>query len=115
MSPEAHDAVVAFTSHLPQMASTALASLLLDQLPASSSWRVAGGGLRDTTRLAASAYELWRDICLTNADNIDRALSAYIGKLENIRRNLRDHSLEEEFRRGGEFFSRLQKISQDFS
>ncbi len=113
MSPEIHDQIVAFTSHLPQLASTALASLLLEH--SSNSWRVSGGGLRDTTRLARSAYQLWRDICLTNTENIDRALAAYIGKLDHLRRILRQRDLQGEFERGAEFAARLEKIFQDSS
>jgi prephenate dehydrogenase len=113
MTPEAHDELVAFTSHLPQMASTALASILLEQMKSADSWKVAGGGLRDTTRLAGSAYELWRDICMTNHNNIERALSAYILKLEHLRDNLRSRALAEEFQRGAEFLSEFQKKNEN--
>lgn len=110
MSPETHDQVVAWTSHLPQMAATALGSILLDQLPSPSSWTVSGPGLRDATRLARSPYDLWRDICHTNAGNIDRALAAYIAQLEYLRQNLREAPLREEFSKAGEFSSRLQRF-----
>ena len=110
MRPEDHDQIVAFTSHLPQMASTALASVLLEEMRSEESWRVAGGGLRDTTRLARSAYEVWRDICLTNTGNIDRALAAFIRKLEQLRENLRLDALQQEFERGAQFTERFQKF-----
>ncbi len=100
---------MAFTSHLPQMASTALAALLLERLPSPDAWKVSGGGLRDSTRLARSAYELWRDICLTNSENIDRALSFYIQELEHLRENLREPALKEEFERGAAFVAEFQK------
>ncbi len=96
LSPEDHDRIVAFTSHLPQLASTALASLVSEAV-GPEDCQIAGGGLRDMTRLARSAYDLWRDICLTNTANIDRALSLYIQKLEHLRQNLRDRQLETEF------------------
>ncbi len=99
LSPEDHDRIVAFTSHLPQMASTALASLVLETV-GPEDCQIAGGGLRDMTRLARSAYDLWRDICLTNTANLDRALSLYIQKLEHLRQNLRDRQLETEFEQG---------------
>jgi prephenate dehydrogenase len=99
LSPEDHDRIVAFTSHLPQLASTALASLVLETVGPQDR-QIAGGGLRDMTRLARSAYDLWRDICLTNATNIDRALSLYIQKLEHLRQNLRERQLETEFEQG---------------
>ncbi len=108
MNPEAHDRLVAFSSHLPQLASTALASVVGEQAAGSPGWRVSGGGLRDMTRLALSAYDLWRDIVLTNSPNIERALSAYIQKLEHVRENLRSRALEEEFRRGAELAGRVR-------
>ncbi len=115
MRPEVHDRVVALTSHLPQLASTALAAVLAEQVSGPDCQRVAGGGLRDMTRLAASAYQLWRDICRTNADNIDRALSDYIAKLEILRRSLREPSLETEFRKSEEFLKKMQRAPEDSS
>ena len=111
ITPEAHDRLVAWTSHLPQLLATALASSLADfseQLAADSGDdlllsdpRASGGrGLRDMTRLAASPYDMWRDIALTNTANIEQALSSMEQKLAHIRENLRTRGLEEEFRRG---------------
>ena len=113
MDPAEHDRLVAFTSHLPQMVSTALASLVLQEMRSPDSWKVAGGGLRDTTRLARSAYDLWRDICMTNTCNIEQALTWYIQKLEHLRENLRDRALEEEFKRGARFATELQKKNEN--
>ena len=46
------------------------------------------------TRLALSSYDLWRDIVATNSDHIERALAAYIQKLEHVRENLRTRQLQ---------------------
>ena len=100
LSPENHDRIVAITSHLPQLASTALASVVLEHTDGPEERQISGGGLRDMTRLAGSASDLWRDICLTNTANIDRALSVYIRKLEYLRQNLREPELEREFQQG---------------
>jgi prephenate dehydrogenase len=78
MDPEVHDQILARSSHLPQIVASALAASLNDA-------RVAGklaaeygaGGLRDTTRLAASSSEMWRDICLTNGPAILDALKMF--------------------------------------
>jgi len=78
MDPDTHDRILARSSHLPQIVASALAASLKDE-------RVAGklaaeygaGGLRDTTRLAASSAEIWRDICLTNRDAIVEALRTF--------------------------------------
>jgi prephenate dehydrogenase len=103
-----HDALVALTSHLAQLASTALASTVLESITETRDLRVAGPGLVDMTRLALSAYDLWRDILATNAEPIDRALETYIQKLEHIRENLRTRQLQEEFARAAELASRLR-------
>lgn len=105
---EAHDAIVALTSHLPQLASTALAAVLGDRLLEGQA-AISGSGLKDMTRLALGAYELWRDILATNADRIDGALAAYIQELEHIRENLRSRELQEEFARAGGFAQRLRR------
>jgi prephenate dehydrogenase len=80
-----HDRVVALTSHVPQIASTALAATLAERLPRGAGLEVAGPGLVDMTRLALSSYDLWRDILATNPDHIERALGFYIQKLEHLR------------------------------
>jgi prephenate dehydrogenase len=49
------------------------------------------------TRLADSPYSVWRDICLTNLENIQHALEALIEKLEFIKQHLSDQELEVEF------------------
>jgi prephenate dehydrogenase len=49
---------------------------------------LAGAGLTDTTRLAASPPEIWRDICSTNADAIGPALDALIDVLQRLRSDL---------------------------
>jgi prephenate dehydrogenase len=61
------------------------------------------------TRLALSSYDLWRDILATNAEQIDRALSRYVQKMEYIRDNLRTRQLQNEFARGADLAARLRK------
>ncbi len=108
MDAELHDEVVAWTSHLPQLVATALASTVLEKV-AEDNLHLAAGGLRDTTRLAESPYSVWRDICLTNTDNIEQALDAIIQKLEHLRENLRTRALEQEFEAGQRLRERLKK------
>jgi prephenate dehydrogenase len=104
-----HDRVVAFTSHLAQLASTALGSTVAENLAHESHLRVAGPGLADMTRLALSSYELWRDILATNSEHIDRALARYIQELEHIRENLRTRQLQDEFNRGAELAAKVRR------
>ncbi|HVN90440.1 MAG TPA: prephenate dehydrogenase/arogenate dehydrogenase family protein [Candidatus Binataceae bacterium] len=78
MAPEVHDALLARSSHLPQIASSALAAALADEM-VDGRWAASfgAGGLRDTTRIAASSPEMWRDICLTNREAITAALKLF--------------------------------------
>lgn len=85
LDPDHHDRVVAFTSHLPQLVSTALAATLAAQKQLDALEQVAGPGLRDTTRLALSSFDIWRDILATNREPIRQALAAYLENLETLR------------------------------
>ncbi|WP_414686229.1 prephenate dehydrogenase [Microbacterium sp. LMI12-1-1.1] len=65
MSPEDHDRAVALVSHVPQLVASLLAGRFVDA--PDGSLRLAGQGVRDTTRIAASAPELWVQILGANA------------------------------------------------
>ncbi|MFB3830032.1 MAG: prephenate dehydrogenase [Bryobacteraceae bacterium] len=107
LAPEEHDRVVALTSHLAQLASTALATTVAEAVP--DRVDVAGPGLVDSTRLALSPYELWRDILATNSAEIDRALAAYIARLEHLRANLRTREMQREFETAAALAARLRR------
>ncbi len=82
VSPDQHDEIVAHISHLPQVLASALCALLARKNPA---WRNhAGGGLRDTTRIAASDPQLWRTILEQNRDELLRALQQYQDELHSL-------------------------------
>jgi prephenate dehydrogenase len=84
MPPEAHDRLVAFLSHLPQLTASALLHVVGSHAGAEG-LALAGAGLRDTTRLASSPACIWRDIVRTNRAEIVAALDALIGVLEQLR------------------------------
>ena len=109
MGPDQHDLIVSFTSHLPQLASTALAATVGENLESPDYLEIAGPGLADTTRLARSSYDIWRDILATNTDSIDRALAAYIATLEHMRENLRTRQMQEQFEAAAALASRLRR------
>jgi prephenate dehydrogenase len=78
LNPAEHDRAVAFTSHLPQLLSTALAACLHD---AEKTTELAGPGLVDMTRLASSPYGIWKDILSTNEPSIRIALESFLSYL----------------------------------
>jgi cyclohexadieny/prephenate dehydrogenase len=78
--PDAHDEIVAHISHLPQVIASSLCAFLATKNPA---WRnYSGGGLRDTTRIAASDPQIWRAILEQNRDEVLRALRKYQDELQ---------------------------------
>jgi len=80
VSPEQHDEIVAHISHLPQVLASSLCAFLAGADP---SWRLyAGGGLRDTTRIAGSDPQLWKTILEQNRDEVLKALQGLRGELE---------------------------------
>lgn len=113
VSAEQHDRILARTSHLPQLIATALASQLQDELSPKNAAALAGRALRDMTRIADSPYEIWRDIAITNADEIERALLAFEQKLAHLRENLRTRELRGEFERAAHFRSSLRESKPD--
>ena len=111
LDAETHDRAAAIVSHLPQLLAVALAEVVRDQtdetgLPVT----LAGRGLRDALRLAGSPYSVWRDIILTNSDNLDRALGQLIQSLEQLRGDLRTRALEEKFAAAGELYKILRDM-----
>ena len=108
LAPEQHDRLVALSSHLPQLASTALAATIAAAPASAEVASVAGPGLLDSTRLALSPFEIWSDIVATNREAIDEALAAYIRQLEQIRVRLGSESLGEPFAAAGRFAGKLR-------
>jgi prephenate dehydrogenase len=105
-----HDLAVAYLSHVPQLLSSGLASLVgEDSTGRSLPLELAGAGFRDLTRLAESPYGLWRDICLTNIENIRAGLTTLIEKLESIKSHLSDRDLEQIFLQARELRERLRE------
>ena len=108
---DTHDWAVGIVSHLPQLAAVALAGVVSDEtdetgLPLS----LAGSGLRDALRLAGSPYGVWRDVCLTNRDNLVRSLDRYIQALEHLRSTLASRDLEPQFAAANQVYKSLREL-----
>ena len=107
---ETHDWAVGIVSHLPQLLAVALARVVQDEtdetgLPVTLS----GPGLQDMLRLAGSPYGLWRDIALTNTENIARGLDRLGQAVEYLRGRLTSKDLEQEFLVANELHRNLKK------
>ncbi len=131
LDPDLHDAVAAHVSHLPQLISTALASFVSGREGVvEHCLKIAGGGFRDMTRIAASSYSIWEPILRTNRKSVSESLEAYITHLSALGNALhppaKSHDNEEKttvaipdpaefFQRGGELRKNLSTLKKGFS
>jgi prephenate dehydrogenase len=107
MDAARHDELCAWVSHLPQMLSTALAALLEDRFGDAPEIAAIGGrALKETTRLGASPYSMWRDVALTNTGPVADTLLALEQRLQHVRENLRTPELRDEFALANRFRQR---------
>ncbi len=109
VDPERHDEIVANISHLPHVLASLLCSRLLSLDPG---WRnFAGGGLRDTTRIAGGDPRLWREILRQNHEEILRAVRGFQDELEAFQTALANHDyfqVANFLERGKEYRDRLR-------
>jgi prephenate dehydrogenase len=97
LSPHEHDRLLAFISHLPQLTVSALMHVV-GETAREDGLNLSGRGLQDTTRLASSPADIWKEVCATNADEIGSALDALISVLRQLRADLQTgKSIEEVF------------------
>ncbi|KQR20929.1 prephenate dehydrogenase [Microbacterium sp. Leaf151] len=112
MTPEEHDESVALMSHVPQLVASLLAGRFVET--PDGSLRLAGQGVRDTTRIAASAPELWVQILGANAAPVVEVLDQLAADLGDVADALRDpeapgarRAIADTIRRGNEGVERL--------
>jgi prephenate dehydrogenase len=107
---ETHDWAAGIVSHLPQLAAIALARVVQDETDETGMpLALAGQGLQDTLRLSGSPYSVWRDILLTNTENISRALDRLAQAIDYLRTHLASKDVEQEFKAANELYSILRK------
>jgi prephenate dehydrogenase len=87
LAPADHDLAVADISHVPHL----LAALLVANANPQS-LPLAGGGFRDTTRIAAGSPELWTEILWANREAVANHCAAWAGQLDRVQRLFRDDS-----------------------
>ena len=87
LTPDAHDAMLAVTSHLPHILASALmrqAAGMQSGLPQTQ--QLTAGSFADATRVAASSPEIWRDVCLSNRDAVLQALRGFRAEIDVLER-----------------------------
>ena len=110
MDPFLHDEVFALVSHLPHLIAYALVNTVDSIDPGRIDY--SGGGFRDSTRIAMSSPELWRDISMFNRQNLLHVLDVFRDNLERISRCVEDQDwewLEKEFKRARELRLRMDR------
>lgn len=89
VTPEEHDCIVAYTSHLPHLVASSLVQVLGEFHAAHGGpggiEPFIGNGFRDTTRVASGSPDMWRDISLMNRDNIIMAIDRMVAELGRFR------------------------------
>ncbi len=86
LSPERHDALVAVVSHVPHLTAATLMAMADERSEEHRAMlRLAAGGFRDMTRIAAGHPGIWPDICQENAEAICSVLDRFIDALGDVR------------------------------
>ncbi len=101
-----HDRLFAFLSHLPQLVVSALMDVVGCHV-GEDALAMAGQGLRDTTRLATSPPDIWRDIVRSNDRQVRTALDGLISLLTTLRDDPSGDALAETFARAARWKSAL--------
>ncbi|MEW6585750.1 MAG: prephenate dehydrogenase/arogenate dehydrogenase family protein [Nitrospirota bacterium] len=100
LDPDEHDRIYAAVSHMPHLLAYMIVNAVADI--DNSYFRFAGPGFLDTTRIASSHPDLWRDICVLNRDNVIESIEIFRRNLDRAVQYLRaadSESLEKEFRK----------------
>ena len=86
LAPERHDALVAVVSHVPHLTAAALMEIADERAEEHAALlRLAAGGFRDMTRIAAGSPAIWPDICEENSVAITGVIDALIAELSDLR------------------------------
>ena len=108
LDADAHDRLMAYVSHLPQILATALMTTAGNAV-GRDGLAAAGPGFADMTRLASSPAEIWRGILASNADFVAEALSAFIAALPSAPALDDAVRIDEMFRQANEWFQAAKK------
>jgi len=87
---EHHDKVLAATSHLPHMLAYALVNYLSNLNDHDEIFKYAAGGFRDFTRIASSDPVMWRDVCISNGDALEKFIQGFKQELDEVSGAIRE-------------------------
>lgn len=110
LSAQAHDEIVAASSHLPHLLAYTLVDMLVRMDNHRAIFENSAGGFRDFTRIASSDPAMWRDICLANGDvilTLARQFQADLKAVTEAIENGDDHALFE-------IFARAKRVRDSF-
>ena len=113
---ELHDQVAATISHLPQLVATAMMTVV-GKYEEDAYTRLAAGGFRDMTRIAASPWSLWQPILESNQRPLLKALQQFIGVLQQLTiavEHSDNRTLREAFRTGRQMRDAIPRDSRGF-
>ncbi len=107
MSAEEHDKIYALMSHLPHLISFCLVNTVenIDK----NLIKYAGSGFKDTTRIAKSSPDIWKDIFLMNKENVLNMLDIFIDKVKEIKNHLSEEQSEDKI---VEFILKAKKLRE---
>lgn len=100
LSPHFHDYCVAGISHLPYIVAVSLAKTIDNLKDKNKVLKFAAGGFRDTTRIAASSPQMWKDICFHNKKEILKFLSLFVEEISHTKNLIEEEkwdSIEKKF------------------
>jgi prephenate dehydrogenase len=116
VTPEEHDLLAAYTSHLPHVAASSLVrvfeSFRQGHEPSAGMELFIGKGFLDVTRVSSGSPDMWRDIVISNRGNIIAALDGMIGELDSVRKLLSDPGTDAG--RVYDYFDGAKKIRDGF-
>lgn len=90
LAPGIHDQIVSQSSHLPHVVAAQLSNLVLNPRTAKQQAMLCANGFRDSTRIASSSPEMWRDIALANRKNLLGAIDHFVAGLTGFKQVLRN-------------------------
>ncbi|MCK5148474.1 prephenate dehydrogenase [bacterium] len=115
LSPALHDRIAAAVSHLPQLLAITLTNIVANYNNDSPYYfKLAAGGFRDITRIAASSWDVWGDILSTNKGQITECLDTLIEQLHTVRNNLQQDDLKAEFKSANLMRQSIPKDNRGF-